>query len=401
MCHNTENYPSNMKSRKRNNILSLFYIYFFVLQEFWNYSVDALQIHKLYWIVMLTLLSLFSVIILSNKYHSYKLPYWYTAVLIIGAFASVENGYSMGFCFLRALFAIISLSSLVYITRNRINLRFFELVLIGAYIYYYFSYYRNLQFVADKNVYDGDVFVTSSSNAISICLNCILFLYFILNKYYNERNQFRILLFSIFNLVFIVIQESRGGVIVAILLTTMILYDMYSYKHSLKKSYLSIAFIIIIIIGLFSYYSTIVDYFVNIGLESSSMEDNARSFAQIQFFHKMDTKTFFLGYGKGQFFEDLDRTFNSYLDLWNRYGFFSFCFFVGLFVRRFALRNSFSIPIIFFIPIMVYALVETLFAGTLWDMFFMYMLFLSGPDTPSFLYRTSPSVSKGLIQTSK
>lgn len=390
-----------MKSSKRHIILSLFYIYFFVLQEFWNYSVDALNIHKIYWIIILALLSIFSFSILSNKYHSYKLPYWYTAVLIIGALASVENGNSVGFCLLRALFPIISLANLVFITRNRINLRLFELLLIGIYIYYYFSYFLGLQSVANKDLYDGDVFGTSSSNTIPICLNCILFLYFILNKYYSEKNQLRILLLSIFNLVLIVIQESRAGIIVGLLITVMILYDMYSYKKSFKKSYFIMAVIVIMFIGVWSYYTTIIDYFANIGLESGSMDDSVRKYAQLQFVHNMDIKTFFLGYGKGQLFEDLDRTFNSYLDLWNRYGFFSFCFFVLLFIRRFLLRKSFSIPFIYFTPIMVYALVETLFAGTMWDMFFIYMLFLSGPDTPSFLYRTSPSVSKGLIQTSK
>lgn len=390
-----------MKSSKRHIILSLFYIYFFVLQEFWNYSVDALNIHKIYWIIILALLSIFSFSILSNKYHSYKLPYWYTGALILGALASVENGYSVGFCLLRALFPIISLANLVFITRNRINLRLFELLLIGIYIYYFFSYFIGLQSVANKDLYDGDVFGTSSSNTIPICLNCILFLYFILNKYYSEKNQLRILLLSIFNLVLIVIQESRAGIIVGLLIIVMILYDMYSYKKSFKKSYFLMAVIVIMFIGVWSYYTTIIDYFANIGLESDSMDDSVRKYAQLQFVHNMDIKTFFLGYGKGQLFEDLDRTFNSYLDLWNRYGFFSFCFFVFLFIRRFLLRKSFSIPLIYFTPIMVYALVETLFAGTMWDMFFIYMLFLSGPDTPSFLYRTSPSVSKGLIQTSK
>lgn len=315
-----------MKSSKRHIILSLFYIYFFVLQEFWNYSVDALNIHKIYWIIILALLSIFSFSILSNKYHSYKLPYWYTAVLIIGALASVENGNSVGFCLLRALFPIISLANLVFITRNRINLRLFELLLIGIYIYYYFSYFLGLQSVANKDLYDGDVFGTSSSNTIPICLNCILFLYFILNKYYSEKNQLRILLLSIFNLVLIVIQESRAGIIVGLLITVMILYDMYSYKKSFKKSYFLMAVIVIMFIGVWSYYTTIIDYFANIGLESGSMDDSVRKYAQLQFVHNMDIKTFFLGYGKGQLFEDLDRTFNSYLDLWNRYGFFSFCF---------------------------------------------------------------------------
>ena len=154
------------------------------------------------------------------------------------------------------------------------------------------------------------------------------------------------------------------------------------------------AVIVIMFIGVWSYYTTIIDYFANIGLESGSMDDSVRKYAQLQFVHNMDIKTFFLGYGKGQLFEDLDRTFNSYLDLWNRYGFFSFCFFVFLFIRRFLLRKSFSIPFIYFTPIMVYALVETLFAGTMWDMFFIYMLFLSGPDTPSFYIEQAPVSQK-------
>ena len=130
-----------MRSSKRHIILSLFYIYFFVLQEFWNYSVDALNIHKIYWIIILALLSIFSFSILSTKYNCYKLPYLYTGVLILGALASVENGYSVGFCLLRALFPIISLANLVFITRNRINLRLFELLLIGTYISFYFSFF--------------------------------------------------------------------------------------------------------------------------------------------------------------------------------------------------------------------------------------------------------------------
>lgn len=368
-----------MRLYKKENLLSLFYIFFFVFQQFWSYSVDAVQIQKPYWIVMLALLSVISLKILSNKNQSYKLPYLYTAILVIGAFVSVLNGYSIGFCFLRALYAIIGLSGLVFVTKNRVNLRFFELLLIGVYIYYYYSYYINLQDVENKNSYDGDVFVTSSSNAISICLNCILFLYFILNKYYNDKNQFRILLFSISNLVLIFIQESGAGVIVGLLLTALIFYDFSKIKTSKRKTIFSLAIVIIIALGLLQNYSTIGEFFTNIGLEENSMGKNIRSTAQLQFFQNMDIQTFFFGYGKGELFAGLDRTFNTYLDLWNRYGFFSFCFFVWLFIRRVALYKKYSIPVMYFVPIIVYSFVESLFAGNLWDMFFMYMLFLSDP----------------------
>lgn len=361
----------------KKNLLSLFFVYFFVLQEFWSYSVNSLEIHHPYWIVILSILGIVSIRILTKSGNSYKLPFIYTIMLVIGAFTTVYSGNSIGFCFLKGLFAAISFSSLVFVTKHKINLRLFELLLIGAYIYYYYTYFVNLQSIENKNAYDGDVFVTSSANTISICLNCILFIYFILNKYYKENNQIRILVFSIINMGLIVIQESRAGVVVGLLLIMVLLYDMFSYSPSFKKKILLGLMVLIVIAGIINNISLMSNYFTDIGLHSNSYEANIRHFAQIGFFENMDVQSFLFGYHRGQLFAGLDRTFNSYLDLWNRYGFVSFCFFVCFFVRRIIMNNNFSISIIYFLPIMVYAFVETLFAGTLWDMCFMYMLFLS------------------------
>lgn len=366
-----------MRLFKNQIVLSLLYLFFFVFQQVWSYSGGALNIHEEYWRIIVSMLALvsFSIIIKADK--SYRLPLLYTIVLVIGAFVSSLNGYSFGFCLLRALFAIMALASLVFVHKYKINLKFFDLLLIGLYFYYYYSYFTNLQFEANKNVYDGDVFETSSSNAIAICLNCVVFLYFVLNKYYKQTNQLRILLFSCFNMFLIVIQESRAGIVVGILNIALVLYDLITERSSYKKYLLSIPLFAVIIAVVLSFADVISNYFEIIGLSTNSYETNVRHFAQASFFHDMNIQSFLIGYGKGTFFSGLDRTFNSYLDLWNRYGFFSFCFFLYLFVRRFRLRKQYSIPFFYFLPVMVYAFVESLFAGSLWDMFFMYMLFLS------------------------
>lgn len=387
-----------MRLLKKETILSLVYIYIYVFQEFWSYCVNSLNIHHPYWMLILTLLGIISIYQLFRDGRNFKLPLFYTIVLVLGAFVSVLNGYTIGFCMLRGLFAIVSLSSLIFITKHRVNPRLFELLLIGAYIYYYYSYFGLLQNIDNKNEFDGDVFVTSSANAISICLNCILFLYFILNKYYKEKNQKRIFFFSLVNIILIVIQGSGAGIIVGLLISLMVLYEIFYNSPSMNKVLLSIAVMLTISVGIFSYLNDITEYFLQIGLVSDAYEKNIRSFAQYSFLHNMDTKSFFIGYPKGEIFAGVDRTFNSYLDLWNRYGFFSFCFFVLLLIRRIVKRNSYAIPFIYFTPILVYAFVETLFAGQLWDMFFMYMLFLSGPDIPGCPERIGSNLQKEIMK---
>ena len=142
-----------MRLLKKETILSLVYIYIYVFQEFWSYCVNSLNIHHPYWMLILTLLGIISIYQLFRDGRNFKLPLFYTIVLVLGAFVSVLNGYTIGFCMLRGLFAIVSLSSLIFITKHRVNPRLFELLLIGAYIYYYYSYFGLLQNIDNKNHY--------------------------------------------------------------------------------------------------------------------------------------------------------------------------------------------------------------------------------------------------------
>ena len=85
---------------------------------------------------------------------------------------------------------------------------------------------------------DEVVFDLSSSNAIPMALNITLYVYFILNKFYGVEKKKEIVFFSIINLALAVIQQSRIGILLSIVILVLSFYE-YSKKFTLFINVLS------------------------------------------------------------------------------------------------------------------------------------------------------------------
>lgn len=231
----------------------------------------------------------------------------------------------------------------------------------------------------DHSYFDLNVYGHSSSNTVAIVLNFVVSTYYILNKYYNAKRTKRILVFALINLVLIIIQQSRAGLLVASLLILFLLIDLSSdLKNNIN---FKIGLILLFFISYFVivYIDTITLYLTenNIIQTRAGYENEARTMAQNSFFSQMTLRNFFLGYETDTTFALQNRTFNAFLDLWAKYGILPLLSFLFFFCRRIIYRKEYTIPISCFIPILTYCFFESILFGTFWDFFIFVLLFLS------------------------
>lgn len=266
---------------------------------------------------------------------------------------------------------IITYLAYHYLQKNKMKSNVMDFLMIGLYIYYFIVYYMTLPDLLIHPEYE-DFFIKASSNAIPITLNITLYIYMILNRFFDQTNNKRIVLFATINLVLIVIQQSRAGIIIALVILLLASYD-YSKK---------IAFGILMVVGLTMAYLVIfhlqdvLEYMDIIGdIDPNSLKNDSRGDAQSQFFMSMDIKSAFFGYSKDADFGSLKYTYNVFLDIWNRYGIIPLIIVVSTFIYRIIFYKSYKFPLYFFAPFLIYSLVESQFFPNFWDVVVYAMLF--------------------------
>lgn len=270
-----------------------------------------------------------------------------------------------------------------FIQKKNIDVRVFDFFLVSLYIYYYVEYYSILPDLFFRPGFDEDaaVFDNSSSNAIPISLNVTLYAYMICNLYLDESYKGKVLLFSIINFALIIIQQSRAGIMIALVLVLLAFYE-YS-----KKNLIIFSFIFSFTIGsiFFLYSNYILDFIDTIGdlNGTEALENDIRGEAQAEFFKDFDLFTFIFGHPKkvyaGVGAGALTYTYNVFLDMWNKYGVTQLIIFFTVFFLRLIRRNKYKFPIYYFIPFLLYCLVESIFLPNFWDCIIYILLF-----TPQF-----------------
>jgi hypothetical protein len=267
----------------------------------------------------------------------------------------------------------------IYVRRKvRMDLNIFKYIIILFYFFSYFVYYSVLPDYFFRPGFDEDaiVFDNSSSNAITMALNIILFIYLVLNKYYKSNHIKYIFYFSIINLILIFIQQSRIGLVVSVFLLFISFYE-YS-EISIKKLFSFISFILILAFIYFFkeisdlYYLFFSDY------SYEKVFEGVRSKSQVFFFTNLNLESFLFGYSDNTVFashinDDLIYTYNVFLDVWNRYGFFPFITLVFVLIYRFFRHKKYFFPLHYLIPFIAYSFVESIFFPNFWD-FFIYLL---------------------------
>lgn len=301
--------------------------------------------------------------------HLYLPPLFITSVFFIfGAFNLILKGSTETF---NIAAPIITYLAYYYLQKNRIKSGVMDLLMIGLYIYYFIVYYSTLPNLLVHPELE-DFFGKASSNAIPITLNITLYAYMILNKFLDENNNKKIVSFAAINLVLIVIQQSRAGIFIALVILLLACYD-YSRK---------LAFGIMCLVGLIILYfiifhlQDILEYMEIIGdVDPNSLKEDIRGDAQTKFFQSMDVRAALFGYGKDGDFAGLKYTYNVFLDIWNRYGILTLIIIVCTFIYRFVFYKNYKFPLYFFIPFFIYSLVESQFFPNFWDVIVYLMLF--------------------------
>ncbi len=292
------------------------------------------------------------------------------------------------FSYFNILAPIIAYVGYVYIIKNGLNINYFIYTIIILYIYYFFIYYSILPDLFFRPNFDEDeaVFDNSSSNAIPISLNVTLFFYLIFNYLYKSKHGAKILIFSIINLIAVIIQQSRGGLIVSILLVLISFFEV-------SKKYF---FLTLLVFSIFLLYfisnnlSQLNEYFDIIGDLNglSALNDDVRGIAQAEFFNKLSNFNLFFGYPPNTIYviwasTEIKYTYNVFLDVWNKYTVFMTVGLLILVLQRFVFFKSYKFPIYYLLPFLFYCMIESLFFPNFWDAIVYLIIFFPKNESPS------------------
>lgn len=362
----------------KNSFSSIVFVILLV-QQIVSYCFLEVDLFSIYWLAVFGI-ALFvgqRMPMLSKKY---KKEQNYLLIFVVGSFMTFFNGHSIASCIVKAFFILYAYIAYLYVVRNRINTSVFGILLIALYVFFSSAYFFKLGYYGHGGFFDGELFGHSSSNTIPISLNTVLIFYLIIHEYNCEKKYFILFVFSIINVVLIFIQQSRAGIIVSL---SLLLIIFYLWKKSLGNTKdFKISFIIIFIGLLFGWWYLMKDslHIEELGFESSLNQtylSDIRYYAQISFFSSLDVKSFFLGYPPSSSFEGMTRTYNSFLDIWSKYGIIPFIYLIVLLIKRIVKYKEYNISPIIIIPVLLYSTVESIYAGALWDVVWFLLIYLS------------------------
>ncbi len=343
------------------------------------YSVIPKKIVPIYYILLPSCYLIFAIKNRSFFFNkNFSKPIFLSFSFLI--FGSINLLIHESTAFFNLIAPIVAFLGYCYVFKKKIDLRIFDFFLIAMYIFFYFVYFNVIPDLFYRPDFDEDaiVFDNSSSNAIPIALNITLYSYIILNRLYSMSNNKKIVLFSIINFVLIIIQQSRIGIIVSIILFFIALFN-YDKK---KLNKVLITFSIVILSTLlfkFKQIQMFIDTIGNInGLEA--LNEDVRGEAQKSFFQNLNFFRFFFGYPDNYaysigFDSDINYTYNVFLDMWNKYGLFQLIVFIYLLLFRIFNYSRYYFPLYFFIPFFAYASVESFFFPNFWDCIIYIILF--------------------------
>lgn len=282
--------------------------------------------------------------------------------------------------FFNIIAPIISYFGFVAIFKRKIIFKYFDYYIILLYVFFYIEYYSVLPNLFFRVGFNEGVFENSSSNAIPISLNITLYAYLILNKFYSAGKEKNILVFSFINVILIIIQQSRAGIFISIIIF------LISQFNNQKKTHFRVIFPILIIFfitNFFIFKNEIATYFEYIGNVNGiqALKSDVRGEAISSFFTDMNIGNLIFGYSNKTYgTTELGYTFNMYLEIWNKYGLFQLIIFFLLLAYRYIKRNNFAFPIYFLLPFLLYTIVEPRFFPSFWDVMVYILLF-----TPNFI----------------
>lgn len=360
--------------------LSYIFVFLFVFQQAISFSIYRFQlVPSLYWTFFYILVLYFGLRHLS--FSNYRKELTFLILLIISSLLGFYySANTPGSILMRIIFPLIGFFGYKYIKEHKnLSAKPFNVFLLISYVFSYVTYISILRSTGYDHSIDGDIYGVSSSNAIAISINMILFFYYIVNKIYKSKCERYILLFSVFNFVLIYYQESRMGLIVAFIMIVLSLWDNLQVNRERKsrtnKTYYLILTSVIMALSIFVFFKENATYLSDIGLTKQDILESGRRDADYAFFNEMTIESFIFGYPDKYEFGGLFRLFNAFLNFWAKYGILGFVCLIHLVIQRIIHRKEYSLPLISFLPLFVYSFAEIVWGGTLWDSMIFIFLF--------------------------
>lgn len=299
--------------------------------------------------------------------------YFILIVLLFGTLNLLIKNQSNLF---HIIFPIMAIGAYKVILVKKFNFSFFNYAFFLLYIIMYLNYYTILpKFFGLRPKFNEDMLVASSSNVISIGLNNTLFAYIILNFLKKAGKEKLILIFSVINILLIVMQQSRAGIIVSIIL---FLISLYHFKPQIIRKYKYISVVMAIVIIIYTIQSVFI-YTDNSAFDLYRVMNESRGVSQFIFLKNLTWSNFFCGYNSSNQFKHVTYTYNTYnvfLDYWNNYTILNFLILVFFLFYRLFNQKKFLFPNYFFIPFFFYAMIESIYLPTFWDVIIYLLMFV-------------------------
>lgn len=356
--------------------LFLIYAFFFVQLIFSNIPEQYLNIFFIHVLLLYGCVGLlFSKKIF--KPENTQLLIFTSLLVLFGVTAMIVK---LSFSPLNIFIPIGAFFGYLFFKNTKINLRAFDLFFIVIYSYFYLTYFSLLPDIFFRPEFNEEVYIRASSNVVSQGLNFYLFFYLAVLKGKKIPIPNRLLVYASINLVLIMIQQSRAGLIVGLTLFIIVVL-IYIKEQNLKVK--KLYFVPLSLLILYAIYKVGVPYFMLMTeLETSfSLTQNIRGEAQKTFLNNLTFTSFFFGYPPGYDFlpnsiRSFSYTYNVGLDVWNRYSIFGLITLVVFLFIRIKNYKKYQLPVSFLIPIMIYSSVESLFLPRYWDILLILILFL-------------------------
>lgn len=366
--------PFSLHEMKKSSFYGFLFVAVFIAQQVIALVWGPFKLVSPYWIAV-TLVAFFIGFKLPIKKYLSTDAFRFAAICAICSILTILNGSTIGEVVVRIIYVAIAFFGFVMLNERRLDLIWIDFLLVILYVFYYNIYFS--KDIGTRLMCDGDLFGHSSSNTIAITLNIILWLYYLLARFFQEKKNIRLIFFSVLNLVLIVIQGSRAGIIVALLLLLLIIVDAVDLKNRWSKLLLfSLVFggTAFLVFRFMPVLEEVVDVANMQGF--GSYEENIRSEALSSFFRKMDFLHCLVGYNNNhEFVSGITRTFNAFVDFWKTFGLLPMIFLLVGIIRRVKNRSTYMLSLLSITPILFYSFVESLWGGTLWDIIIFICIF--------------------------
>lgn len=350
---------------------SLILIVIFILPYVFIASIDAANknIYDFILVVLWMLIGIYLKKRLFNKNYANALSF---SILfsLFSIFNQIVNNY---FSLFNIIAPFAAFFGYVFVIEFNLSRKSFNLLMIGNYIFFFIIYFSkntaNL-FVEDSQL-QTEMFVNTSSNVIPAVLIITLYICDVLNFIkFNKRNDKFILGFACINLILILIQRSRAGIIVSLIFLVIKLYD---YNRKLLLIFL---FALTVFASVFSNEVALyIEFSGGVSGDGGYFKDVRGQALESFFFNMTSLKAVLFGYGKDISLIIFYGTQALFLNIWNYQGLIFLLILSGIILKRFVNNSKKMVPLIYFLPFLVYSIFEGFFLPNYWDFVIYLILF--------------------------